>query len=71
MQQGILGPFRQQSGAVSMEQQSPQPGDLDLAPWFDSLLVRLVILVSMAMKFSKHLLHLVQMAVELPSHNHA
>jgi hypothetical protein len=47
MQQGILGPFRQQSGAVSLEQQPQEPGDMDLAPWFDSLLVRLVILVSM------------------------
>jgi hypothetical protein len=47
MQQGILGPFRQQSGAVSWEQQPHEPGDMDLAPWFDSLTVRLVILVSM------------------------
>lgn len=45
MQQGILGSFRQQAGAVTAVQQQQQPGDLDLAPWFDSLLVRLVILV--------------------------
>lgn len=43
MQQGILGSFRQQAGAVATEQQ--QPADVDLAPWFDSLLVRAVILV--------------------------
>jgi hypothetical protein len=43
MQQGILGSFRQQAGAVATEQQPP--ADVDLAPWFDSLLVRAVILV--------------------------
>lgn len=48
MQQGILGSFRQASGAVAADQQQQQQhprGELDLAPWFDSLLVRLVILV--------------------------
>lgn len=46
MQQGMLGSFRQASGAVAADQQQQQPrGELDLAPWFDSLLVRLVILV--------------------------
>lgn len=43
MQQGILGCFRQQAGAVTTDQQ--QAPDVDLAPWFDSLVVRAVILV--------------------------
>ncbi len=46
MQQGIFGSFRQSSGAVAADQQQQQASELDLAPWFDSLLVRLVILVS-------------------------
>lgn len=46
MQQGILGSFRQGRGALTADQQQQGAGELDLSPWFDSLLVRLVILVS-------------------------
>jgi hypothetical protein len=48
MQQGILGSFRRGTGAVTADsqQKQQQAGSLDLSPWFDSLLVRLVILVS-------------------------
>lgn len=48
VQQGILGGFRQVAAAVDggQEQQQQQAGELDLAPWFDSLRVRLLILVS-------------------------
>jgi hypothetical protein len=45
--QGITGSFRQQEAATQQQQQQGSPaGGLDLAPWFDSLAVRLVILVS-------------------------
>lgn len=47
-----------------MEQQQQEPGDLDLAPWFDSLLVRLVILVSITITGCKQLLWFVQMTVD-------
>lgn len=46
MQQGILGSFRQGPEAVTGDQQQQRADELDLSPWFDSLTVRLVILVS-------------------------
>jgi hypothetical protein len=46
--QGITGSFRQEAtgGPAAAAQQQRQEASLDLAPWFDSLPVRLVILVS-------------------------
>lgn len=52
MQQGILGSFRQCAAAVAPDQEQEQDQaaaaavGVDLAPWYDSMRVRLLILVS-------------------------